>query len=286
MRHVKYDPAKIDYPPGWQNRAKDAFDNVKAVPPEKRSEEVNKYQSIWAELRPELKKIMHGKCWYTEALQIGTDSDVDHFRPKNSVKGCYKPGTKEPHPGYWWKAFDPTNYRFSCIVANRLRRDVETGFVGGKADEFPIWDETYRAWTENDDCNDEQPLLIDPCKSSEVALIMFGEDGEAKERIKESEKPRLYKKAHCSIVLYHINHTDFVKARIELRDRIKKLIEDAHRYYKRLDAGDANNDNAYDRTIEQLRDVRSEKAPFSGFAIAMLEPYQLDESLKGVFLGS
>ena len=122
---------------------------------------------------------MNDKCWYTEAPQVGTDSDVDHFRPKNAVKGVRKPGTKNSTSATGGSPSIPANYRYSCIFANRPRRDLETGHVGGKVDEFPIWEEKQRAWGPGDNCDDEQPLLIDPCKSSEVAYITFAENGEA-----------------------------------------------------------------------------------------------------------
>lgn len=284
MRHIKYDSSKINYPKDWHTRAAAAMLEVESATTDKRSDVINKHSTLWAELRPELAKLSNSKCWYTEAPQTGTDTDVDHFRPKNAVKDVKHPGTNDKHPGYWWKAFDPENYRYSCIVANRRRKDVETDHVGGKADHFPIWEEVHRAWCENDDCDVEQPLLIDPCKQSEVALLTFGENGEAMARHSEDDKPRLFKKADRSIELYHLNHTDFVKARIEIRDKIKKYIADAKRYYKLLDSGDAHNEHSYERTIEHLRDISSERAPFSRFALTMLEPYKTDESLEAVFL--
>lgn len=290
MRHVPYDPKKIDYPDGWAKKAKEALAAVRAASDDEKSAEINKpkHREVWADLKPELSKIMHGKCWYTESMQVGTDTDVDHFRPKNSVKGTTHPETGIKHNGYWWRAFDPDNYRFSCIVANRARRDVETGLVGGKVDEFPLWSERERAWTPEDSCDDEQPLLIDPCKSAEVALIAFSENGEAVERHKEAFNKKFYKKANVSIRLYHLNHTEFVRERIKIRDNVLKYVEDAHRYYKNLgkDDSDANDEYAYERTIEQLRQYCSESAPFSSFAIAMLRPYRFDESLEGVFIGS
>lgn len=282
MRYVPYDPTKIKYPSDWHERAKAALKAVEDASEAEKSDIVNKHR-LWAELKSELAPIMNDKCWYTEAPQAGTDTDVDHFRPKNAVKGVKKSGTDEIHPGYWWLAFDPANYRYSCIVANRRRRDVETGFVGGKADEFPLWDETNRAWCQTDDCDIEQPLLIDPCNPADVALIIFGEDGEAKPRHEESKSPRFFAKADRSIKLYHINHTDFVKARIKLRDSIMKFVEDARTYYKRLDSGNADADRAYMRAIEELRKACNEKAPFSGFAMEILEPYRTEECLAGVF---
>lgn len=283
MRHVPYDSSKINYPSDWLDRAKSALDEVEATPDEEKSAIINKHRTLWAELKPELAPIMNHKCWYTEAPQTGTDTDVDHFRPKNSVRGVCKPGSGEKHPGYWWRAFDPTNYRYSCIVANRRRRDIETGYVGGKADEFPLWDENNRAWSQADDCDTEQPLLIDPCNPADVALVIFGEDGEAKPRHEESERPRFFAKADRSIKLYHINHTDFVKARIGLRDSIMKHVGDARRYYKRLDSGDANADHAYMRAIEELREACKGTSPFSGFVVEILNPFITEECLAGVF---
>lgn len=285
MRNVHYDPSKITYPDGWKERAARALSEVEQAPENEKSDVVNRHRSLWAELKPELSKITHGKCWYTESLQVGTDTDVDHFRPKNSVKNAIKPGTQEEHPGYWWRAFDPTNYRFSCIVANRLRRDIVTNIVGGKADEFPLWKESERAWCPDDNCDNEQPLLIDPCIASDVALLSFASNGEAIARYNEDEKPKLYKKAEKSILLYHLNHSEFVKERTKLRDNIQELIEDAMRYYKRFGTinDNADNEHAYMRAIEKLRKACSEEEPFSSFAMSMLKPYRNEDYLEGVF---
>jgi hypothetical protein len=282
MRYVPYDPAKI-CTPDWKAKADAALKCVETAPPDKRADEINKYRDLWACLKPELAKVMHGKCWYTEAPQTGTDTDVDHFRPKNAVKDVRRPDTNELHPGYWWRAFDSTNYRYSCIVANRRRRDIETGNVGGKADEFPIWREERRAWCPTDSCDDEQPLLIDPCNAAEVAYITFAENGEATPRYSETDKRRLFRMAEESIKLYHLNHSEFVRERTRIRDQVQRHIEDARRYYRQLDSENANVDHAYKRAIEDLRAACSKSAPFSSFAVAMLQRHRFDESLAPVF---
>jgi hypothetical protein len=286
VRHVCYDPRSIEYPLGWTERAEGALKSVSEATDDRRSDEVNKHRDVWAVLKPELAKVMHNKCWYTESKQVGTDTDVDHFRPKNSVKGIVRADTGEKHAGYWWRAFDPMNYRYSCIVANRLRRDVESGMVGGKGDEFPLWNEAVRAWTPGDSCDDEQPLLIDPCNAAEVAYITFSENGEAVERYKEENQRLLHTKANASIRLYHLNHNEFVKERIKIRDEITKHVDDAKRYYQTLGKpdADADNEHAYNRAIEQLRQFCSISAPFSSFAIAMLRPFRFEEGLEGIFL--
>lgn len=282
MRHVPFDPNNIHYPKGWEEKAIAARKAVQDAPADERSKVVNAYDNIWKELKPELEKVIGNKCWYTESPQDGADRDVDHFRPKNSVRGA-KNGESENHPGYWWRAFDPANYRLSCIYANRRRRDVETGITGGKADEFPIWDEDLRAWSPADDCDQEQPLLIDPCNPAEVALLFFGENGEAFTRHDKEKSPRLHEKAAKSIRLYNINHSDFIKARIIIRDKVMRKIADAERYYKKLEQGDADNEHAYKSIIEDLRDAITIKAPYSRFVLDILRPYLNEEYLEPVF---
>lgn len=285
MRYVPYDPNKIEYPDNWAQKAKETLDAVAAASDDEKAQLVNKYRDIWAVLKPELAKVMRNKCWYTEAKQVGTDTNVDHFRPKNSVKGIVHPVTGQRHIGYWWSAFAPSNYRYSCIVANRSRRDIETGNVGGQSDEFPLWVESERAWSPDDSCDDEQPLLIDPCNAAEVAYITFLENGEAVERHKEETNKLFYKKANVSIRLYHLNHNEFVKERIKIRDDIMKHIEDAKRYYQKMgrDSVDADGQRGYNRAIEQLRRFRNEESPFSSFATAILRPYRFEECFEGVF---
>lgn len=75
MRHVPYDPQKITYPDGWAEKQKNAIDEVAKVSPDKISETVNKHRNVWADLKPALSDVFHKKCWYTETVQTGTDTD-------------------------------------------------------------------------------------------------------------------------------------------------------------------------------------------------------------------
>ena len=144
MRLIRYNPAALHLRADWAQDADDVRQqlNVEADP-KKRSEIIEANKELWAEVKAELAKLSNDKCWYTESKQQGTDTDVDHFRPKKRVAEVKD--KDNPHPGYWWLAFDLANYRFSCIYANRRRRDIESGDVGGKADHFPLVDEGKRA---------------------------------------------------------------------------------------------------------------------------------------------
>src|SRR5690242_2141799 len=105
----------------WANRAKKARVLVWAIAVEladagegERPEiikrlraEIAKHAAIWAELRDQMSPLSSGKCWYCESRENRSDVAVDHFRPKGEVEEC------PTHPGYWWLAFDPSNYRFA-----------------------------------------------------------------------------------------------------------------------------------------------------------------------------
>ncbi len=283
MRHIDYNPNLLALPVGWTTRVQNLEAQLLAeTDAKKRAELIDNNADVWKDIKQDFAKLFNFKCWYTESPQQGTDVDVDHYRPKKRVAEVN--AKDNPHPGYWWLAFKLENYRYSCIVANRRRRDVETDRTGGKADHFPIWNEQNRAWTPTCDCDEEQPMLLDPCKAADVALITFKEDGEAMARHNSQANPRLFQRADVSIDYYHLNHTDFVNARIKLRDEMDDLIRDAGKYYKKLETGDGTHDHAYEVTIQKLRKMRDKFAPYSSFCMAYLDKYRHEDFLVGVFL--
>lgn len=278
MRVVDFDPTKVTPPDGWFAKAQELSQRLmNEADPTKRSKIIDDNE-IWKDVKAELKKISHGKCWYTDSPQQGTDVDVDHFRPKKRVAEL-----AAQNSGYWWLAYALSNYRYSCIVANRRRRDVETGNTGGKADSFPIFDENFRASSPDLPYENERPLLIDPCRADDVALITFKEDGEVMPRWGEQD-PYKNKKAAKSIELYSLNHSDFVRARIALRDQIEDARQNAQRFFNRLEDGDADHERAYASAIQTLRRLQSPAAPHSGFCAALLRKYRDEPYLEGAFL--
>lgn len=129
----------------------------------------------------------------------------------------------------------------------------------------------------------EKTLLIDPCKADETALITFKADGEALPRFGRKESYK-YEKAHLSIKYYSLNHSDFTRARIALRDRIEDLRVEAVRYFSRLETGDADHARAYSNAIMTLREMRKDSSPFSAFSIAITDTLRGEEALSGVFI--
>ena len=152
-------------------------------------------------VRTALEKLFHGKCAYCETPLVRHDWDVDHFRPKGSVKES--PG----HPGYYWLGYKWQNLFPSCKFCNQKRKDVPTwddstgGSGRGKADHFPLADESQRIYNPDGDISVEDPLLINPCLDDPSQYLTFNPLGEA---------IGIGDKGAMSCDLYHLNERRLV----------------------------------------------------------------------------
>src|SRR5258705_7981723 len=116
MRYINNKNIKL--PNGWEAKAEALANKLVAAAPEERSK-ILKDNPIWQELLLSLHELSNGKCWYSEAKEIMSDRDIDHFRPKNLAKNL----DDSERGGYWWLAYDFENYRLSSIYSNRRRQD-------------------------------------------------------------------------------------------------------------------------------------------------------------------
>lgn len=115
----------------------------------------------------------HGKCAYCETLIAENHpGDLDHYRPKKSVtnslnrvtiKDCS--GGEEPHPGYYWLAYDFRNLLPTCEDCNRPNKSKTGGRRIGKWDEFPV--RGFRASKPGEE-NREEPLLLNPTAGVDI----------------------------------------------------------------------------------------------------------------------
>ena len=111
-------------------------------------------------VKQELSKAQHKKCCFCES-KIGSDGDVEHFRPK----GAYKQKLQQSlqHPGYYWLAYEWDNLYLSCTGCNqRYKQNL-----------FPLQDPTKRATNHTHSIDDEQPLFIDMGKEEPSDFISF-----------------------------------------------------------------------------------------------------------------
>jgi uncharacterized protein (TIGR02646 family) len=119
----------------------------------------------WGEIKAWLSSLSHGKCWFSEAKDIYSHLDVEHFRPKKEAKNL----EGIARDGYWWLAFDYHNYRLCGTVGNRKK--------GGW---FPLQSGSRQSTYDLQCEESEEPYLLDPTNPVDVTLIVFDEEGMAR----------------------------------------------------------------------------------------------------------
>lgn len=187
--------------------------------PERRAAVIDQYRPRWIALRAAFANFSNDKCWYVECKNLGTDDDIDHFRPKLGVKEAPE------HPGYYWLAFDWQNMRLSCHRANRPRTNPETGETGGKAGHFPLIDPATRAMTPSDDLAHEMPALLDPTRLADVVMLSFKPNGEVDLSPEYKGQPVPEAKFEASRMYLHLNWPKFRDARVILYNQIERIVD-------------------------------------------------------------
>ncbi len=261
MRHV--DISQTQFPDGWQTRAQQAASDTANASQNDRSAVINGHSGVWRDLKPALRILRKGKCWYCESKENRSDCAVDHYRPKNSVVEC-------DHPGYWWLAFAPDNYRFCCTFCNSRRKDEIHGTSGGKHDHFPIYDESLRAYRDTDDIGNEQPLLLDPAYSADPPLLWFDEDGHATGNSTIAITEYLKKRVDTSINFYHLNHVPLVEARRDVVNAIKARVRSADRQLGRFQQGQQGPREALSDAIDEVKRMIHPDSEYSAAARSVL----------------
>jgi hypothetical protein len=153
------------------------------VPPE--------FADLWGAFKPQFDAAQFGKCGYCEiAVTAGQDGDVEHFAPKSELMGLGPNpdewGREAPNSsrvtgrrllplsdsGYWWLAYDWTNYLLACAVCNRKwKRTV-----------FPVQEPPIRTVPPRQAVV-ESALLLNPFGRARPAThLRFNEDGSVETR--------------------------------------------------------------------------------------------------------
>ena len=161
-----------------------------------------------ASVKRELLRAQHGKCCYCESrFSTASYGEIEHFRPKGSVKhergrGVTGPDWGMKYPGYYWLAYDWNNLLVSCGVCNRT-----------KGSQFPLVDDGARARSHHDDVGEERPLFIDPSREDPRRHIRFRGD---------AVEP-LTCKGHATIVGLGLRRWNLREARMKELGRLRQL---------------------------------------------------------------
>ena len=193
---------------GWLERAKERTENLIGL------NHYHESSSIWGEIKEVFFNLQHGKCVYCESslkpLKHGSvESDVEHYRPKSRVTKFPTPSDGFDYPfstgetsdsGYYWLAYDLTNYAVCCKTCN----------TGLKGDRFPIVGPRGVATQSSAELDQlEQPLLLFPYRDDpEVFFEFFGATLRPK-----SLSGHLYHRARVTLDFFRLAH---VRSREEL----------------------------------------------------------------------
>jgi len=247
MRYV--DRSKLVKPTDWARRAEAATQAVAS------GEDPNDHGGVWRELKDELAKLLHDKCWYCESPVDRSDNAVDHFRPKNRVSDA-----ANPHTGYRWLAFDASNFRYACTYCNSRRKDIEGGTAGGKADCFPLVNEAQRVYAVGSVAA-EQPLLLDPCEMSDWRLLgCHQENGQTCAAGTDDAAKR---RADVSIEIYHLHYEPTCKRRHTAAVQLMADVDEGKRLFE-LVTHDPGREADFKSVAARLRRAIDRDSPYSG----------------------
>lgn len=269
MRTIDISNLENLIPDGWKENAqklKVSLEGKTAI--ERRK--IFKDNPIWQELLVVFKGLSNNKCWYSEAQEVMSDMDVDHFRPKNEAKQI-EDGKIIIRDGYWWLAYDWKNYRLSSIYSNRLRKDKHTdeNEAYGKGSFFPLRNGCLPA-TCDDELDDEVIYLLNPTNPNDPDLLFFSDDGSAIPSVEKDSEPWNYARAEVSIDIYHLNHTPLKDARLVVWNLCQRKIDQIKTINQKIYR--TSGDNARIEIIKaELREMMQKSSEFSAVALACVE---------------
>jgi hypothetical protein len=252
---MRYIPLKEHHPdPAWVADAQVLIKELEdAVDMDARKKIIDDNSAFWGKIKQWLLDLSQQKCWFSEARDCFSHWDVEHFRPKKSALD--KDGSKTD--GYWWLAFDWTNFRICGNAGNRK-----------KGTYFPVRSGTNRV-AFGGDVRFEDPMLLDPTDVDDPNLLSFNFEGHAIASAGANtdwERER----AVYSIERYNLNFPALIDERklvwSECANRISEYLSELDLYQR-----DPNNVIARDRykqSAKAIRELLKEKKQFSSVARA------------------
>lgn len=247
-----------DTPPDarWLERARVVLDRLAAADDDDaRASIIDREADLYRELRSWLLDKSHGKCWFSEAKELFSHFEVEHFRPKKKAREADGPTC----PGYWWLAFDWHNFRICGNVGNRK-----------KGTYFPLKGGCRRATAANRCLDDELPSLLDPSDSADPGLIDFDEEG----RIRPSAAAATdwdKERVRVSVERYRLDFEPLEQDRRRIWTECRMKIDDCTEALTNAQQNDSEASRTKAKGImTELRKLCAENAPLSRVARSCL----------------
>lgn len=236
-------------------------DLLNAADADARNQIIDDNQALWGELKDFLLGISQNKCWYSEAKDAYAHYHVDHFRPKKEALGI----DKKDKGGYWWLAFQWTNYRV-CGGAGNVRKGAKFAVRANKANQ-PA-----------DSIDDEIIYFLDPCDEEDILKITFNDHGEMTPITASGWD---YDRAVYTIESLNLNFKLLKEARKEIWAKCFTLIKETQNLMILNDATpSAARRGQIKEKIKQLKDLVKSTSEFSATAKACLQSAGLPWALQ------
>jgi hypothetical protein len=210
---------------------------------DERNKLIDEKKAHWGKLKDWLMALSAGKCWFSEAKEIFSHYDVEHFRPKKEAKA----EGSAPRDGYWWLAFDYRNYRLCGNVGNRMK--------GGW---FPLQEGSPSSRYEHRCEEAESAYLLDPIDIDDVKLLAFDEEGKACPAPGASDWDKLRVKETVKRLKLN-EHEALTEARRKVWVKVSALINQYQSNKARCAAG--GNEVAREKAKSALKQVRELTRP-------------------------
>lgn len=173
-----------------------------------------KFPDHWNE--PDVRGVLYATQWrvcaYCARLLPGNDrGDVEHFRPKRSVRG------DRQHEGYWWIAYKLSNYVLSCGVCNSSR----------KGNKFPLRPRASRVtYNSRHRLPREARLLLDPTVDPIEAWLTVNIDDSLVPVIPQPQLSRTQRlQIESTIDFFRINRDRFlIRERLTVLDHVTSAL--------------------------------------------------------------
>jgi hypothetical protein len=268
MIHIN--SVQIHFSREWEERARQLTLELMAKAPDERAAFIEaKRVQTWGDhdLLESLRSVVGNKCWYSEVSLSGADPNIDHFRPKGRVVEVDNDTfekTGNISDGYWWLAFEPKNYRLSCMHSNQRRVDEQT--AGGKWDFFPVVGLRAPEGTEWDLIG-ENVLPFDPCSAIDMALMWFDPDGKPGLR-RQKPSAEEVRRLKVTTWLFHLDKKETAQERSAYVEGIRKDLKTANIAYKLWNphGGTPNlvERGRFDAALAEIRAKIADDAVFAG----------------------
>ena len=217
------------------------------------------YKSVWQNniLRTTLWEAQSKKCCYCEKiLELKRESDVEHFRPKAMISGVPE------HPGYWWLAYDWTNFLYSCKHCNQEY----------KANKFKLVSEDQRASTETHDLTRENPSLINPFDEDPSDFLAYDRQGDF---IYITGRPGdENRRGEYTIETCGLNRLEIVRRRVKVWKSFKLAVQ------QYIAARASQNVELKNEAIDTILELAAPNSPDAGMARYFLAQYGLEGLLE------